>query len=99
MSLNINVYSVNYRNATFSHAPRSVAVRFQILLVCFHSDVSCRSSFENCTHWLQEAEKFGTVPGNVKMIVANKTDAVRKQAVLSVQGAVVRCAWDLICSQ
>lgn len=42
-----------------------------------HSDVGCRESFENCSHWLQEAEKHGTVPGSVKMIVANKVDTVR----------------------
>lgn len=40
-------------------------------------DVGCRDSFENCSHWLQEAEKHGTVPGSVKMIVANKVDTPR----------------------
>ncbi|KAL8270347.1 hypothetical protein Esti_005734 [Eimeria stiedai] len=40
-------------------------------------DVGCRESFKNCSHWLQEAEKHGTVPGSVKMIVANKVDTPR----------------------
>ncbi|KAL8426642.1 hypothetical protein Efla_005899 [Eimeria flavescens] len=40
-------------------------------------DVGCRDSFEHCSHWIQEAEKHGTVPGSVKMIVANKVDTPR----------------------
>ncbi|XP_026193142.1 ras-related protein Rab-18 [Cyclospora cayetanensis] len=40
-------------------------------------DVGCRETFENCSHWLQEAERHGTVPGSIKMIVANKVDTTR----------------------
>lgn len=40
-------------------------------------DVGCRETFDNVSHWIQEAEKHGTVPGSVKMIVANKVDIPR----------------------
>ena len=53
------------------------------ILLCY--DVTCPSSFENCSHWLCDVRKDAAADVNI-MLVATKCDGERERAVSLEQG-------------